>query len=276
MSIRITVDVENLSGSTSDGTFIEPLGPLLERLEQHNTKATFFVVGTLSSLWRKQLVLLSDSGHEIGLHGHTHEHLGALGPNRFEKSLVEGKKTLENVIGKQIIGFRAPYFSLTNESKWAHEILFDSGFKFSSSVLPAWNPQAGFPSAPKNPFIWSSGLVEFPVPIFGIGRFSVPLLGGAYLRLIPKPMFKAARLIGSKRSGEWSYCHPYDFDVNAEFETVRDSSWFFSKLLFLRRNLMLDRVGELLELGSALSFEQQICEREFLESLRMFESKVTE
>ena len=273
MSIRITVDVENLSGSISDDTFIGPLVPLLELLEQHKTKATFFVVGTLSSLWREPLLLLSKSGHEIGLHGHTHEHLGSLGPRKFGDSLIEGREALENVIGKEVKGFRAPYFSLTKQSQWAHEILFNSGFQFSSSVLPAWNPQAGFATAPKHPFIWSSGLVEFPVPTFGLGRFGIPLLGGAYLRLIPKPVFKIAKLIGSNRPGEWSYCHPYDFDVAAKFETIRESSWIFSKLLFMRRNLMLNRVGELLQLGRSDSFEQQISEKGFIDSLERFEPR---
>lgn len=271
MVIRITVDVENLSGSISDDSFIRPLIPLLDLLEQHKTKATFFVVGTLASLWREPLLLLSKSGHEIGLHGHTHEHLSSLGPKKFQHSLIEGREVLENVVGKEIKGFRAPYFSLTKHSSWAHEILFKSGFQFSSSVLPAWNPQAGFATAPKHPFMWNSGLVEFPVPTFGLGRLGLPLLGGAYLRLIPKPLFKIARQIGSNRPGEWSYCHPYDFDVAAEFEKVRESSWFFSKLIFMRRSFMLDRVSELLQLGPSDSFEEQISKNGFVDSLELFE-----
>ena len=270
MSIRITVDVENLSGSVSDSSFIRPLMPLLELLEIHKTKATFFIVGSLAPVWSDHLLQISKAGHEIGLHGHTHDYLEFLGPSKFRSDLNEGKKILENVIGREVVGFRAPYFSLTSKSEWAPEILFNEGFKFSSSVLPVWNPQAGFPNAPKSPFKWSSGLIEFPVPTFGFGKYGAPLLGGAYLRLAPQPLFDLARRIGSKRTGEWSYCHPYDFDVNTQFERVRESSWMFSKLLFMRRGLMLERIEKLLKYGNSKSFEEQISDARFTESLPMF------
>jgi polysaccharide deacetylase family protein (PEP-CTERM system associated) len=271
MTIRITIDVENLSGSTSDTTFIDPLVPLLRLLEKHDAKATFFVVGTLAPVWKESLVRLSQEGHEIGLHGHTHEYLEILGHDKFQNGIREGKQILEDVLDRQIFGFRAPYFSLTNRSKWAHQILFNAGFKYSSSVLPVWNPQAGYSNAPKLPFRWNSGLIEFPVPTFGIGKFGAPLLGGAYLRLAPQPLFDIARRIGSNRPGEWSYCHPYDFDLNAEFERVRDSSWMFSKLLFMRRGLMLERIEKLLKYGNSKSFEEQINDASFIESLPLFQ-----
>ena len=185
MTIRITVDVENLSGSVTDTSFIAPLKPLLNLLEAHNVKATFFIVGSLASVWKNQIRILSESGHEIGLHGYTHEHLSALGPEKFKQELYEGKNLLSEAAGVNVIGYRAPYFSLTKKAFWASEILAESDFKFSSSVLPALNPQSGFPGAPRQPFLWESGLVEFPVPTFGIGKIRAPLLGGAYLRLIP-------------------------------------------------------------------------------------------
>ena len=273
MSIRITIDVENLSGSTSDTSFISPLTPLLRLLEKYEAKASFFVVGSLAPVWKEQLIRLSKEGHEIGLHGHTHEYLDVLGPDKFLNGIREGKQTLQEVIGSEVSGFRAPYFSLTSKSEWAHEILFDAGFKFSSSVLPVWNPQAGFSKAPKTPFKWSSGLIEFPVPTFGFGKFGAPLLGGAYLRLAPQPLFDIARRIGSSRSGEWSYCHPYDFDLNAQFERVRGASLIFSKLLFMRRELMLDRIEKLLKYGNSKSFEEQINDAIFAESLPVFQKK---
>ena len=270
MSIRITIDVENLSGSVSDASFIRPLTPLLEMLEIHRAKATFFVVGSLASVWSDQLVQISKAGHEIGLHGHTHDKLEILGPSRFRVDLNEGKEILENVIGREVVGFRAPYFSLTKKSAWAHEILFESGFKYSSSVLPAWNPQAGYPTAPRVPFIWASGLVEFPVPTFGFGRLGVPLLGGAYVRLIPNSLFNLARVIGLQRQYEWSYCHPYDFDTEAKFDRIRDSSLLFSKLLFARRNKMLGRIEKLLAGGPAKSFEEHLTSKDFVDSLPRF------
>lgn len=270
MSIRITVDVENLSGSTTDTSFISPLAPLLRLLEKYDVKATFFVVGSLAPVWKEQLMCLSKEGHEVGLHGHTHEYLDILGPTRFKRDLIEGKDILENVIGKEVIGFRAPYFSLTKNSVWAHEILFENRFKYSSSVLPRLNPQSGFPGAPRVPFLWESGLVEFPVPTFGFGRVGAPLLGGAYLRLIPYPLFVFVKQIGSRRDSEWSYCHPYDFDENAAFEMVRDSNWLLSKLIYARRSAMLTRVEELISLGQARSFSDSVSDQRYVQNLSKY------
>ena len=269
-AIRITIDVENISGSTSSLGFAGSLEPLLSALDETDTKATFFVVGSLASGWKKTLEQLSNCGHEIALHGHTHEFLAVLGPKKFTSELLEGKAAVEDAIGREIIGFRAPYFSLTKDSIWAPEILHAAGFSFSSSVLPAWNPQAGFPKAPRNPFLWECGLVEFPVPTFGISVLRAPLLGGAYLRLSPQFLYRLARYLGAHRVGEWAYCHPYDFDINAKFEVVRETSWLFSKLLFARRKLMLPRVLALTAVGPSDSFESRISNQEFMQSLKVF------
>jgi hypothetical protein len=264
--IGLTVDVENLSGSINDPIFADALRPLLDALEESEIKATFFVVGTLAPVWAKQLHHLHNLGHEIGLHGHTHEFLSKLGPKVFAKELIEGKNALQDILGQEVFGFRAPYFSLTQETAWAPDIIQSAGFKYSSSVLPAWNPQSGYPRAPRRPFMWPCGLVEFPVPTFGVGSVRAPLLGGAYLRLSPKFVFAAARFFASRRSGMWSYCHPYDFDTDAKFERVREQSMIVSKLVFLRRRLMLDRVLSLCGRGGN-TFQELVTNASFLESL---------
>jgi hypothetical protein len=112
--------------------------------------------------------------------------------------------------------------------------------------------------------------VEFPVPTFGFGKIRAPLLGGAYLRLIPKPVFVVAKHIGARRDGEWSYCHSYDFGTEAKFDRIRDSSLLFSKLLFARRNKMLGRIEKLLAGGPAKSFEEHLTSKDFVDSLPRF------
>ncbi len=268
MPIRITIDVENITGSVTDPDFARSLEPLLNALSETNTKATFFIVGSLAPVWQNEIRMLSYAGHEIGLHGYTHEFLSEIGSHKFHKELVDGKNTLEDVLGKEVKGFRAPYFSLTRQTLWAPEIILENGFSYSSSVLPAWNPQAGFPGAPREPFLWKCGLIEFPVPTFGIGPIRLPLLGGAYLRLIPDPVLRLARFIGKHREGEWAYCHPYDFDIEAKFEKIRESSWIFSKLIFLRRHLMLERVLSLG--GGGIAFDELVNDNEFNSQLKIF------
>jgi polysaccharide deacetylase family protein (PEP-CTERM system associated) len=267
--IRITVDIESISGE--DLNFKRTLQPLISVLDDANVKATFFIVGSEVSKLKTEIRQLVVSGHEIAMHGHTHQFLKQLGPTKFESELKDGRDAIEEVTGTELLGFRAPYFSLTKESAWAPEILCAAGFKYSSSVLPAVNPQAGYPKAPRVPFRWKCGLVEFPVPTFGLGRIRLPLLGGAYLRISPKIVYSVARSLASRRDGEWVYCHPYDFDVDAEFEIIRGTSRTFSKLLFARRNLMLPRVSDLVSMGRSKSFEERIENKKFLATLQKFD-----
>lgn len=238
----ITVDIEDHAAEGQPKRFAEALEPLLTGLAARRLRATFFVVGSLAPVWRDELRELLRQGHEVGLHGHTHRFLRDLGPDGFRNDLAQGRDTLGEVLGLSPAGYRAPYFSLTAETPWAPDIIHESGFTYSSSVLPAWNPQAGLPAAPRRPFVWSSGLVEFPSPVFGVGRIAVPLLGGLYLRLAPGPVVRLAARHVRSRSGQWTYAHPYDFDVAEPFGRYGDQSWLVARLLFLRRAVMLDRV----------------------------------
>ena len=63
-------------------------------------------------------------------------------------------------------------------------------------------------------------------------------------------LVNVAQRNSSKNLGAWSYCHPYDFDVDEEFEIRKENGWLFSKLLFARRHLMLDRINNIVTPGS--------------------------
>lgn len=89
------------------------------------------MVGSVAPLWRNQTALLSEAGHKIGLYGHTRDFLDDLGPKKFRLDLIGGSSALEDVSGQKVVGFRAPYFSLTRKSLWALEILTEVGTALS-------------------------------------------------------------------------------------------------------------------------------------------------
>lgn len=249
--ISLTIDVEQYGEVSSSSRYVESLEPLLSRLDLESSKATFFVVGELVADCAELLNQLHRKGHEIGLHGYSHRHLARMTQDEFRNELERGRGILGDLLGTAPSGFRAPYFSLTRESMWAPNILAESGFVYSSSVLPAFNPQAGLPGAPRRPFLWPSGLVELPSPTLGVGPFGLPVIGGAYLRLLPHPVVSWAKHRATRTLGSWTYCHPYDFDVTEPFFRRHGESWLFSKLLFARRDKMLNRVGQIISDGSA-------------------------
>ena len=269
---HLSIDVENLSRSIDTLEFEGALDPLLAKLNELNIKATFFVLGQLATKWRTRICEIQGQGHEVGLHGFSHTPLKVLGRAQFENETIRGTSILSDILGIQVAGYRAPYFSLTKESSWAPEILKSVGFTYSSSVLPAWNPQASFPSAPKNPFIWSCGLIEFPVQSYGFGRLRVPLLGGAYVRLAPALLYRTIRNLTNTSKFVYTYCHPYDFDTQERFYRVEDGSWLFSKLLFMRRQLMLQRVLEMIH-PEQKTFSILSKDAEFTKTLKVFDPK---
>lgn len=208
---RLTVDVERYE-QTSSARYFQVLYDLLDQLSDMGIRATFFVNG--SSLITKQdhdLVReIIARGNEVGSHGTSHTALFKLGPELLRRDLEESFCNLGEIAGVPPAGYRAPYFSLTSKSLWAPEIIRGCGFSYSSSVLPAWNPQFGFPGAPKTPFRWSCGLIEIPVPVVGCRSLALPLLGGGYLRLIPHFIAGLLRKIALRHGDCWTYVHPYD------------------------------------------------------------------
>lgn len=269
--LLVTVDVEDHGPTTEKPRFNEALQPLLAMLNEMDVKATFFVVGELAPAWATELKALADAGHEIGLHGLTHRFLEKLGPDQFAEELDKGRAILRGLIGKEPAGFRAPYFGLTKATPWAPDVIKAAGFSYSSSVLPVWNPQAGFAGAPKHPFKWANGLVEFPSPVLALGPFGLPVLGGAYLRLVPSFVVGVAERV-TRAEGRWVYAHPYDFDSEEPFNRRPGQSLVVAKLLFARRTLMLERVRRLSGRGVS-TLETLAGDSTFIHGLPIFDSR---
>jgi polysaccharide deacetylase family protein (PEP-CTERM system associated) len=249
--LSLTIDLESHGSRDQSLRFLEAMEPLLEFLDKLNISSTFFVVGETSHKCEEMIRTLHRAGHEIALHGNTHTYLNEFTPNEFRIDIQRGRDKLESIIQSEVVGYRAPFFSLTKKTLWAPKILTEENFIYSSSILPAYNPQASFPFAPRSPFTWSSGLIEFPVPTFGLGQFRAPVLGGAYLRLSPLILVKLAKFMSRNSVGTWTYCHPYDFDVEEDFRLWDGEGWVISRLLFARRRLMLDRIRRVVSPGSS-------------------------
>lgn len=220
---------------------------LLAELESWGVRGTVFVVGDVATRSPDLVRRVAAHGHELGLHGARHVPLPDVGPEQFRVETAEARDRLAEITGEPVAGFRAPIYSLVPASAWAPEILTDLGFVYSSSVLPARNPLHGWPSAPRRPFRWPSGLVELPCPVFGIGSMRLPLLGGTYLRLAPLPLVRWAARRGADHSGRWLYAHPYDFDPDEPRWVVPEVGRLGSRLLWWNRQRMRNRVRRLVE-----------------------------
>lgn len=244
--ITFTIDVEDhRPGPHAELRFPGVTREVIEWLSARSIRGTFFVVGQEGERHPDLVAEIAAAGHEVALHGHRHVPVGSLAPDELAADLRRGREVLEQASGTQVVGFRAPQFSLVRDAAWVADVLSEAGFTYSSSVLPNANPLFGFPGAPTGAFRWPSGLVEFPAPLLGAGRFRVPL-GGIYFRLLPLAVTKRL-LQGDAVGGQpWLYLHPYDFDPGEKFYVIRDANPLFSPLQWVNRRRVRPRLEVLL------------------------------
>lgn len=218
---------------------------VLEHLAGQGVTGTFFVVGIVAEAEPDLVREVAAAGHEIGYHTWDHTPLVERDEASLREDLRRGKGLLEDLAGDAVVGFRAPTFSLVESTTWATDVIADEGFTYSSSVLPAANPLYGYPGAPLDPFLWPSGLAEFPSPLGGVGRFQIPYLGGTYLRLLPRPLISAAHRRATSPV-PWTYMHPYDVDPGERYwrEPV---AGVMAPLLWVGRRRVLTKLDHLLD-----------------------------
>lgn len=246
--ITFTLDLEDHRPNT-DAPIRYPAvtRTLLAKLADVDVLGTVFVVGELAMDCPELVSEVASLGHEVALHGLRHVPLTEIEPRAFSEQVKEGKARLEEIAGREVVGFRAPMFSLVRESRWAVDGLLDAGFAYSSSVLPARSPLFGEPTFPAQPFCWTGGLVELPCPVARVGPAKVPFLGGVYLRALPWWLVRT--FLGRRHDDEtlWTYCHPYDFDPDEPFWVVPEAGRVGSRLLWYGRRRAFDRIAALLE-----------------------------
>lgn len=190
--------------------------PLLEMLDDKKTKATFFVLGYVAQRFPWLVKEIAERGHEIGTHGYGHEFVYTLTPAEFASDLARSIGCLEQTIGKPIRTYRAPYFSITEESLWAMDILVENGIEYDSSIFPIRNYRYGIPGAPRylhGVKTRSGPLLEIPISTIKAFNGRLSLTGGFYLRFFPYPLIKRA-IKGINGEGQPAvvYLHPWELD----------------------------------------------------------------
>lgn len=111
---------------------------ILDILKSYDVKATFFVVADVASRYSDITKLLRSSMHEIASHSLCHQSAIDSYSKKPLRSVQEwtydqirAKKTLEDLFGREVIGFRAPNAYFAN---WMVEPLSEIGFKYDSSI----------------------------------------------------------------------------------------------------------------------------------------------
>jgi len=115
-------------------------------------KATFFCLGWIAKRYPQLIKEIHARGHEIACHGYSHQLIYLLSDKEFRRDIRKAKTVLEDITGQEVIGYRAPSYSITNKSLWALTVLAEEGFKYDSSIFPIRHDFYGIPNAPRFPF----------------------------------------------------------------------------------------------------------------------------
>ena len=190
---------QNIKNKKHDPSVINGIDKILDLLRKHETFATFFVVGELLEVKPDIFDKIIENDHEIGFHTMHHDRLDSSG---FKEKFSSEIKKFAELTDHKSHGFRAPTFSLNNDSSWAIDTLVENNYTYDSSIVPAKTRLYGLPNAEQRPYRITSNsiekndtsgkLIEFPLLVTTFLGKKIPAAGGFYLRTLPTKVIENA------------------------------------------------------------------------------------
>jgi polysaccharide deacetylase family protein (PEP-CTERM system associated) len=191
---------------------------LLDILDRDRVRATFFVLGWVAERHPALVREIASLGHEVACHGYGHRMIQHLTRPEFERDVTKAKRAIEDAVGKPVLGYRAPTFSIMRETLWSLDVLAEVGFRYDSSIFPVVHDRYGIPDAPRFPHrLKGPGggeIAEFPLSTVQILGRRLPVAGGGYFRLFPYAVTRRAIARINTREGQPAmvYLHPWEID----------------------------------------------------------------
>ena len=202
---------------------VENTRRILRILAEHGTRATFFVLGWVADRHPALVAEIAAAGHELGSHGYAHQLLYRQTPAEFAADLACSLAAIGRATGTDgaVVGYRAPGFSLTDESLWALDVLSAHGIRYDSSLQPVADGRGARLRGGKRTGIAGAGrfatrlgtLWEFPVSTVRLGGRNWPVAGGGWFRLLPLWLTRRAiARINGEGHPAIVYLHPWELD----------------------------------------------------------------
>lgn len=190
----------------------------LDLFARRGVRATFFILGCVARRHPVLLRRIVSHGHELGSHGDAHRMITQMTRREFREDVRASKAAIEDAAGVEVLGYRAPTFSIVEATRWALEELLEAGYRYDSSIFPIRHDRYGIPDAPRRPHRIvqgpGAGMVEFPPATVRVAGFTLPAGGGGYLRLLPL-RYNLWALRRAKAEGPFAvYLHPWELDPN--------------------------------------------------------------
>ena len=189
-------------------------GRVLDLFAGAGVHATFFTLGWVAQRHPALIRRIVAEGHEIASHGWDHQRVFTMSADEFRNDLARARGALEDAAGMAVTGYRAPSFSIDTRTPWAHPVLAEEGYRYSSSVAPVAHDHYGWRESPR--FAWrplaDADLIELPVTVAEVAGRRMAT-GGGFFRLLPAALTDlAVRQVTRADRPAVFYFHPWEVD----------------------------------------------------------------
>jgi len=238
---------------------------ILDLFEKYNVRATFFTLGYIAEKYPGLIEKIKSSGHEIASHGYSHTDLRKMTKESFESDLSKSLSILERISGEKVLGFRAPFFSVSTKNFWVFDIL-KKFLRYDSSIFPVKTSRYGISGAMTNPYFISEenplkedvngNFLEIPPTVLKLSIFGkLPVAGGFYLRFLPFFFLKWG-IKQMNKSGFPAMCFLHPRDLDTDMPSIKEYSWdyywgiksAFKKFESLLKNFKFSSVQEVMKI----------------------------
>ena len=189
---------------------------VLSLFDEAGVKGTFFTLGWVAERYPALIARIAEAGHEVASHGWDHKRVFTMEAATFRADLERARIAIENACGRSPIGYRAPSFSIDKRTPWAHRVLAEEGYAYSSSVAPIAHDHYGWPEAPRFAHrpLPGSELIELPVTTVELAGKRLAAGGGGFFRLFPYGFsnWAVSRTNGREQRPAVFYFHPWEID----------------------------------------------------------------
>ncbi len=180
-------------------------------------RATFFVLGWIAERCPGLVREICQRGHEVASHGVNHHLCYNQSPKDLTRDLVKSKRLLEDIIGHEVSGYRAPSFSISDHIL---AVIHEAGYLYDSSYNSyrghgRYGVLKSLKTEKQDRPLYSmfSSFYEIPVSNLRFGNLVIPWGGGGYFRLLPSFLHRVGVQLILKQSSCYTfYMHPWEID----------------------------------------------------------------
>ncbi len=238
-------------------SMLDGLNNFLDIVDSHGISSTLFTLSSIAPLVKNELIYAANNQHEVSSHGVSHKRPLSITKDEFIEEARSSKHTLEDIVGSQVLGYRAPCFSLDNALV---KVLTQVGYEYDSSAI---NYSGGpldqsidlgsFYKKMDNIYQLKS-FTEFKLPTTKLMGQNIPL-GGGYLRILPWLLMK--QLISNflkNNQTYFLYIHP--FELSKQKAPKIDNAGFLKNSRFrYGRSHTPEKLNKLIALLKSNDFE---------------------